>query len=551
LIDLIIYGVTLEASHDPDASKKGYFTDANSDTGIHPVSVFREFIDKSKNPKARLLQANGNYYFFREPDQGFDGWRTDFWCAAFTRAWYQRWSQWTQDIKDFGCIKYIENDFDEMPIKNECFFGGYGDPRYNPWKRRGSGIWSWIGNGEDLKPYAQNEIRYGEKGNAIKLTSGNDSSRMLKARMWSGTNRANMYIWANQNQIANGTAQLSFWLYRPDANSGVAVWLESDKSYIRPVNLTVAAGGEISYSADGKNVSSGQTAKVGQWQKFVIDVDVETKRYSISVDGAAIGKDMAYPVSAESFCLMYFDPGNAPNTQIYLDEVSLRWKPKLYDVAGKETILFSEDCESYASKSKLKGNSKSQWLIQPKTDGDNFVIENSMSYGDGVRCIKAMGGGSISSKPITLKSNSTIVLDMDVFLKSEMPYISMATPVEGWKSKSGTVLSVLDGKDQVVAGVKAVPAEGWQIYDGQNYIDCLAKVQYDAWNHIRIIINLATKECSFIVRPLGELPIMAGQVKMNTENELGGVCKIQISPTQDSGHVSCYDNIRITEYKND
>jgi hypothetical protein len=544
LIDLIVYNVTMEATSDPNAPKKGYLTNALTETGILPAYVFREFIDKSKNPKVRLFQSGGDYYFFREPDKGFDGWRTDLYVIGFTRGWYQRWQQWKQDIKDFGYIKYIENDFDAMPVNSECYDGGYGEPRYNPKERKGSGIWSWLGNGDSIKPYAQNEIKYGDTGNAMKLTSGNDSMRMLKARHWSGTDRG-MYFWSVQNAIANGTAELSFRLYRPDANSVVTVWLESDRTYAGTVNFTIAAGGEISYLVNGEKISSGQSAKTGQWQQFIINVDLETKKYSIFADGNQIAKDISYPSKTESFSVIYFDPVNLPNTEIYLDEVALHWKPQLYDVEGKEKMLFSDDFESYASKSNMKDISRGKWAVQ----SDSFVIENSMSFGDGFRCLKALGGGSVLSKAFALKFDSTVAVDFDVFLKSDLQGIYLVQPTDGFGSKNGTIISLLNSKNEAVIDINAVPSGNWNIWDGKRYVDCGAKVQYDAWNHIRIIIDGKTKECSFIVQPIGELPSKIGSASIDAKKAFGGKYKLKISPTKNNGHISCYDNISIRAYK--
>jgi hypothetical protein len=271
------------------------------------------------------------------------------------------------------------------------------------------------------------------------------------------------------------------------------------------------------------------------------------KKYSISIDGTKIAKDISYPSQVESFCVMYFDPGNLPNTEIYLDEAALHWKPQLYDVAGKEKLLFSDDFESYVSKSKFTDNAK--WTVGPKGSDGRFVIENSMSFGDGVRCLEASGGGSVLSKTFTLKSDSTVAVDFDVFLKSDSPYIAMVTPSEGWRSKNGTVISLLNSKNEAVIDINAVPSGNWNIWDGRSYVDCGAKVQYDAWNHIRIIIDGKTKECSFIVQPIGELPSKIGSASIDAKKAFGGKYKLKISPTENSGHKSCYDNIVITQYE--
>ena len=127
LIDEIVIPVALDNADDVDSGSKGYLTNARTGYGVLPVSTFRDFIDDSNNPDAKLIYAGGPYFHFTNPPAGTDGWRTDASTDAYYLSWYQRWRQLNQDIKDIGYIRFIDQDFNYFDVNDNGMAGGIGE----------------------------------------------------------------------------------------------------------------------------------------------------------------------------------------------------------------------------------------------------------------------------------------------------------------------------------------------------------------------------------------------------------------------------------------
>lgn len=546
LVDLIIPGVTLEASLDKDAPSKGYFTDAVAGVGRIPISEYRNFIGNSKHSEVRLLQPGGNFYFFDRPQDGYDGWRTDAFCLSFNVSGAQRWRQWEQDIRDFGHIRYIEQNFDEVPVRSEAYYGGFGDARHQPALRRGPGLWSWLGKGDDGQPFAQEQIRHGDSGHAMQLTGGPNPRRHLKGRRWSGLDRRT-FTWSTSNAVANGKAQFSYWFHLKDDKSELIATLQNnDQRNI--IYIRVAPGGDISCYDGEKYIPTGAVAKTGEWQRITVEVDVDCQRYAVTCNGQPIGEPMKYETTKNSISGVLFDPGAGAESTVYIDDVSLNWNPELHRVHGEVVAEFVDDAEAYGPQTAVPAGDMQQKGVSSSTP-DKFRIETSMAFGDSFQCIRAAGGGTLVSTGFPVKPSKVLAMEIDVFLRSELPNIAMVPPKDGFRSPNGTDVALVDGHDRVVAAIKADPSTGtWRIRDGDEYAAVDAKVEYDAWTRVRFNIDLQAGTYDVILQPIGELPSKVATAKIGQAVKTGGEVRIAISPTDNAGHISCYDNLAIRSY---
>ncbi len=549
LIDLVILNITLEATLDREAYKKGYLTDANTGKGIHPVSLWRDYIDKSKNPNIKLIQASGNHLFFREPDKGYDGWRTDFWHLSYNYAWPQRWMQWQKDIKDFGYIKYIVEDFDQMPANNECYFGGWGDPRHSDKLRKSSGFWDWIGNGDDEKPFAQKEIKQGSEGLAIKLTSANSSKRYLQAKRWGATSRRD-YVFCVDSGMYNGKFTLEYAVFRPDAKSSLTVSMMDRRMFkMDEIGVSFDHTGKISYIDNGIKVPTDCSVEISKWQRFKFDVDLENLRYSIFIDNKPICKGAVVKPSdtyAPNYNKILFDPGNLPGTAVYIDNVDCLWVPEFYRPRGIETEVINDDFEDYESEAAYANKSFGQWRVE---GGEGVFIENDTSYGLGVNSLRAIGGGAITRDVVLdLDKSDYVVIDINVLARSDIEdYVYIIPPKEGLKSENGTVISLTNSSGDIIVSVNAQANGSWLVYDGGNYVSIGKPVEYDIWQTISMVIDRKANEYSFVLQPIGELPRRLSTQRCGAA--ISGSCKLKILPSENKKHNTCYDNIKITSFE--
>jgi hypothetical protein len=113
-----------------DTQQKGYLTDARAGKGVVPFSLLRHHVNNSKHPEIEVIRSGAPPYFHESPPKYADGRRCDVWYDAYTLAWYQRWQQWKKDLKDFGHIKFFEQNFNDFPVNDCGYAGGRGDVFY-------------------------------------------------------------------------------------------------------------------------------------------------------------------------------------------------------------------------------------------------------------------------------------------------------------------------------------------------------------------------------------------------------------------------------------
>ena len=176
-----------------------------------------------------------------------------------------------------------------------------------------------------------------------------------------------------------------------------------------------------------------------------------------------------------------------------------------------------------------------------------FFIERTTSFGPGVKCLRATGGGVLVAETTRRLSSigKMLTMDLDVFIRSDQsfPYI---IPNPKTRSKHCVTLS-LDGSnsEQPLAAVDS--AEGtWRLWDGHRYVDSGKLVTYDVWNHLQIAVNQRTQTYRFIAQPVGELPTVIREAKVGASVGAKEKLRLSIKPSATDGHVSCYDNILLT-----
>ena len=122
-----------------------------------PHEELKAYISKSKHPEIKVIATGGPSFFFTPSPvpAGADGMQCDAWYGAYHLAWYQRWQQFQKDLREFGHIKFIEQNFDTVsPDDYVMPSGGWGNLAYDPKVRACAGAWWRLGTGSDAKPFA-------------------------------------------------------------------------------------------------------------------------------------------------------------------------------------------------------------------------------------------------------------------------------------------------------------------------------------------------------------------------------------------------------------
>ncbi len=563
IVDALILPATFEATLDLDGDQKGYLTNVRSGTGLITCEQVKQHVLKSPHPQIEVIQTGASSYFYTSPPPGADGWQCDAWYDSYHKAWDERWRQWKQDLTDQGHIRFIEQNFDLFPSQGTGISGGIGDGRYDPQTHSCPGVWFKIGDGSDAQPFIQSKVHRGGSGNALALT-GKD----ITSLHYSSPDRS---LPTSQLDLAisNGNAELSFWAFRESEQTSLTVYFSGNSNHEQDVALRIVPKtGRISLAKGTEWIDCGGVVPPQQWTRLAINVDVDHRTYTVSVgtDQMMISPPMAFAPPAERtvvhlgvnlpikvpsyriFNKLHFVPGEGCDEPVYLDDVLVKWVPTLPDTPpGKETLLDIDFESSAAGSTRLQAGSGLQ-VVPAAQFPEPFFVEQTTSYGPGVHCLRANGGGLLVSdfqSKLSLESSTTITIDWDLFIRSDQgfPYL---IPDPTTRSTHHVVMG-LEGSTAGKPLAEIDSAKGmWRIWSGEAYVDTDKLVQYDIWNHIQLAISPADRTYRFTVQPIGEVPMLIGQGTLNPAVNIREPLKLIIKPSATKDHISCYDNLKVT-----
>jgi hypothetical protein len=566
IVDVIVMPVTFEATVDLEADKKHYLTDTRAGKGMVPVTEVAAYIAKSKHPEIRIIHTGAPSYFYPPPPAGSDGWQCDAWYDLYTLAFYQRWQQWMGDLKDFGHIKFFEQNFDGFPERGTGASGSYGDGRHHPELHATPGVWYRFGDGSDGKAVNQSEVHHGDSGRAVMITTED-----LISRHHSTPDRSRM-TGSLDVAITNGIATFDFWLRRDNDKSSLTACFTSDDHSEKDVGVRIEPNsGRLQY-ATGANQWAGSDVylKPGQWQQLTIEVNADAQTYSafMGADKASvICRDIKYAPAEERFItqhgvnvpikvpayrtfnVLYFIPEKFAENKVYLDDVSVKWVPTLhYASRGKRVILDETFEDQTPGKPMGKATKTAKWSIEPVSEQAKPLIENTTSYGEGTRCLRAYGGATITAVPsqnLMASAGGKITVDLDVFVRSDkgFPYI---IPDPTTRSPHSAVIALAgDVSEKPLASIDTASGT-WRLWDGETFVDTGKVVTYDVWQHVQIAVDAKAKTYQLVVQPIGELPSVVGQAAVGPGVKPTERLQLKIKTSDTAGHTSCYDNIMIT-----
>jgi hypothetical protein len=435
--------------------------------------------------------------------------------------------------------------------------------RYDPSLRACPGVWRRLGHGSGGDAVVQRETRRGDSGSAVLLT-GQD----LVARHASSPDRANVTAMLDP-AIANGIATFECWVYRPDEQSALAAHFTGDVRYEMDVGVRVEAGtGRVSHASGTEWVATDVRLEPRRWHRLAVEVDVDHLTYAafLGPDRTPLCSDVKFAPAPERlvaqptvdvptrmpsyrvFNVLYFIPAKDAGNRVYVDDVLVKWTPTLHYAEPGKTVAVRESFEEReVGPIAAATAADAPWRIGLASDAGRFAIENTTSFGAGIKCLRAAGGGSVTGgigRPPAGGRPKRITIDLDVFVRSDkdFPYI---LPDPTTRSAHGVVFAVEAAGAAAPRAAANTDGGTWSLWDGARFTDTGKPVAYDVWNHVQISIE--SGRYTLVVQPVGELPTHVGSSTWATPPDASGeVLTWRISPSAANGHTSCYDNIVVT-----
>jgi len=588
LIDAIITPVDFDAYPTPAKLLESYLTCVKQDRGVVPFIVFHDYIKKSAHPDIKVI--TGGSFFLPNPPRGDDCWRITDWYDSYQMAWFQRWSQLMRDLDEFGYIKFFQQSFDGFPVNSTYHAGGYGIDGYVPVLRACPGVWYKLGMADGTLPSVQNKIHYGERGNAVKLTSDPARTTELIGYHSSAADRS-YYFTCIEPAIMNGTAEFDSRIYRGSDNSGVTVFFQNRDDIKRDIGVRVAGGsGQAAYSDRGTFKNVDVHVPKEQWRQIRITVDFDKHAYSAALvnddgrESAVICRDVPYMRASVGRLPTFlgsgisplidlkgrkmlnqvdFVPEGNPGSVTYVDEVEVRWVPKIpYDKPARN-VLFAEDFERFdvgAHALAQPPQTGARWSI---IDGDlrQAAIENRASYGEGVKSLRMQGKmlfAAGTNRRISETMRERLVLDFDVLVRSSEFYESIA-PHTTTTTQHTVHFILADAQGGELIGFKTDNG-CWAFRKDGGYVSSETPVDLDCWNHVQISLHAVNGSYAYkiVLQPVGELPFILASGTLPAEqaarlsqflietNNLNDVYQIDQGSGTSRVNFSCIDNVRLT-----
>lgn len=532
--------------------------------GAVSVATVRDFVKQSKQPTARIIQAGGPMTGYHEPPPNADGWRLDAWPDLWTFNMTERWEQWHRDFAEFEHIKFIEQSFDGFPDKSDGYGGGFGDFCHRPDLRSGPGYWEVLGDGSDARPHAQTNVRRGDKGLAMKLTRAADGSANLSVRHH-GRNDRSLFPFPGDTAISSGSCDLEFWMIRPDAKSGMVAYLQYDidSAHRFDVGLYVPEGDNstIYFRDAGENVASKATFPIGVWQRVRIHVDLEQNTYSAEIAAAdstdgkdaangsqaaqSICRDVKYNSEHNAFNMIEFSPQGATGSELFLDDLSLRWKPSAMLQPPGQQVLVEAGFESQKPAEPLD----SHWKILNGVASD-IRVDNDISYGHEFQSLRFHGLGGrakLTTPGLTTLPNDRLMFDVDLFLRSELSYVQMVPTAETISSDE-VGFAIKDVTTNTLIFELRTRAGTWHYGTSEQLTDTEIPAAFDAWNHLQLTLDSTSGTCEVLIQVIGESPrplipaTPIGLLPANTPLATELFCN-RNAPRNDG---PAFDNLRLT-----
>lgn len=520
--------------------------------GAITVETVRDFVKQSRQPTARVIQAGGPASNYHIPPPNADGWRLDAWHDLWFYNMAERWEQWQRDIDEFGHIRFIEQSFDEFPIDDDGYGGGFGDFCHRPDLRLGPGYWERLGDGTDELPHAQSRVRRGVAGNAIKLTRAENGLANLTVRHH-GRHDRSLFPFPGDTAISSGHCQFDFWLFRPDDKSGGVITLQYDNDpvYRHNVALYIAAGDPavVHFTQDGKYVASTATLAVNKWQRVTLKVDLERKTYSAETlaedaptDAVAevICQDVPYAAQFNAFNMIEFSPQGETGSIFYLDDVSLRWTPTPnFERPGTEMLL----------QASFEPKENDRWTMREGQPTD-IIIDNDVSFGHELHSLRMRGSGGrvqLSTPSLTWQPDGLMLVDSDIFLRSDLPYVQI-TPGPNVTSSDDVGIALVTTNDHKPLIELRTHQSTWHYLDDNTLIDTNLSAAFDAWNHLQLVINPENKSYCVFLQVVGESPRVLCRGSLDRMPAAGDTLGVEFfcsrSKSQTDGPT--FDNLRAT-----
>lgn len=520
--------------------------------GAITVETVRDFVKQSRQPTAQVIQAGGPASNFHTPPPKADGWRLDAWHDLWFYNMAERWEQWRRDIEEFGHIKFIEQSFDEFPIDNDGYGGGFGDFCHRPDMRSGPGYWEKLGDGSDELSHAQSRVKRGPTGHAMKLTRASNGLANLTVRHHSRHDRS-AFPFPGDTAISSGKCQLDFWLFRPNDKSGSVITLQydHDPAHRHNIAIYIAPGNPapIQFTRDGKYVASTATLAVNKWQRVTLKVDLERKTYSAETlaedaakDEAAqvICRDVPYTAQFNAFNMVEFSPQGATDSVFFLDDVSLRWTPTPnFEPLGREMLL----------QANFESAARDRWTLREGQASD-IAIDNDVSYGHELQSLRMRGNGGrvqLTAPSLTWQPDGLLLVDVDIFPRSELPYVQI-TPGPNVVSSDQAGFALVTTEDNQPLIELRTDKTTWHYRDGDKLIDTKVSAAFDAWNHLQLVIDPANNSFQVLLQVVGAAPGLLCKGTLSRNSDMNTPLGVELFCSRSTRRVDgpAFDNLQVS-----
>jgi hypothetical protein len=253
-----------------------------------------------------------------------------------------------------------------------------------------------------------------------------------------------------------------------------------------------------------------------------------------------ICRDVPYASQFNAFNMIEFSPQGATGSEFYLDDVSLRWTPTPnFERPGTERLL----------QASFEPTANDRWTMREGQTTD-VTIDNDVSFGHELHSLRMRGSGGrvqISSAALAWPPGGLLLVDADIFLRSDLPYVQI-TPGPNVTSSDEVGLALVTTADNKPLIELRTHQSTWHYFDGATLIDTKVTAAFDAWSHVQLVIDPSNKSYGVFQQVVGEPPRLLCRGALDRTPAKSDPFGVELFCIRSTTHTDgpAFDNLRVT-----
>ena len=180
----------------------------------------------------------------------------------------------------------------------------------------------------------------------------------------------------------------------------------------------------------------------------------------------------------------------------------------------------------------------------------DITIDNDVSFGHELHSLRMRGSGGraqISSPALAWQPDGLLLVDADIFLRSDLPYVQITPGPNVTSSDAAGLALVTTAANKPLIELRTHQGN-WHYLDGDTLIDTRIAAAFDAWNHVQLVIDPSNKSWQVILQVIGEPPRLLCRGSLDRTPAVSDTLGVEFFCSRSKSHTDgpAFDSLRVT-----